>query len=109
MLNNFEVKYLDAATEFIRRIDRKAAKKLLFNISKAQQVTDNTVFKKITGTEIWEFRAIVEGMQYRLFAFWVKEDFVLIICTHGIIKKTHKTPIKEIKKAEQQRRKYLEL
>ena len=109
MRNNFEVKYLDPAAEFIRRIDQKAAKKLLFNISKAQQIKDNTVFKKITGTEIWEFRAIVEGLQYRLFAFWVKEDYVLIICTHGIIKKTQKTPFREIEKAEQQRRKYLEL
>jgi hypothetical protein len=51
----------------------------------------------------------VEGIQYRLFAFWVKADKVLVICTHGIIKKRQKTPIKEIEKAEQLRRKYLEL
>ena len=109
MSNNFEVKYLDQALEFIRSIDRKAAKKLLFNISKAQQVKDNAVLKKIKGTDIWEFRALVEGMQYRLFAFWVKTDKVLVICTHGIIKKTQKTPINDIEKAEQLRRKYLEL
>lgn len=109
MSNNFDVKYLDQALEFIRSIDRKAAKKLLFNISKAQQVKDNTVLKKIKGTDIWEFRAVVEGMQYRLFAFWVKTDKVFVICTHGIIKKTQKTPIKDIEKAEQLRRKYLEL
>jgi phage-related protein len=108
MSNIFDVKYLDQALEFIRSIDRKAAKKLLFNISKAQQVKDNTVLKKIKGTDIWEFRAVVEGMQYRLFAFWVKTDKVLVICTHGIIKKTQKTPIKDIDKAEQLRRKYLE-
>ena len=46
MSNNFDVKYLDQASEFIRSIERKAAKKLLFNISKAQQVKDNTVLKK---------------------------------------------------------------
>ena len=109
MSNNFEVKYLDQATEFIRSIDRKAARKLLFNISKAQQVKDNKVFKKIKKTEIWEFRAIMEGMQYRLFAFWAKADNVFVICTHGIIKKTQKTPIKEIEKAEQLRRKYFQL
>jgi len=109
MSNNFEVKYLDQATEFIRSIDRKAARKLLFNISKAQQVKDNKIFKKIKRTEIWEFRATVEGMQYRLFAFWAKADNVFVICTHGIIKKTQKTPIKEIEKAEQLRRKYFQL
>lgn len=109
MPNIFEVKYLDPASEFIRSIDRKAAKKLLFNISKAQEVRDNTVFKKIKGTEIWEFRAIVEGIQYRLFAFWAKSENVFVICTHGIIKKTQKTPFKDSEKAEQLRRKYLEL
>jgi phage-related protein len=105
----FEVKYLDQATEFFRSINRKAAKNLLFNISKAQQVRDQTIFKKLAGTDIWEFRAMAEGMQYRLFAFWVKEDNVLVICTHGIVKKRQKTPIKEIEKAEKLRRKYLEL
>lgn len=109
MENNFEVKYLDQATEFIRSIDRKAAKKLLFNISKAQQVNDNSVFKKLKGTDIWEFRAIAEGIQYRLFAFWVKRENVFVICTHGIIKKSQKTPVREIEKAEQLRKKYFEL
>jgi phage-related protein len=52
---------------------------------------------------------MAEGMQYRLFAFWVKEDNVLVICTHGIVKKRQKTPIKEIEKADKLRRKYLEL
>jgi len=52
MVSNFDVKYLDEATEFIRSIDRKVAKKLLFNISKAQQVRDTTVFKKLKGTDI---------------------------------------------------------
>jgi phage-related protein len=51
----------------------------------------------------------VEGMQYRLFAFLAKADNVFVICTHGIIKKTQKTPIKDIEKAEQLRRKYFQL
>lgn len=108
-MSNFDVKYLNEATEFIRSIDRKAAKKLLFNISKAQQVRDTAVFKKLKGTDIWEFRALVEGMQYRLFAFWDKRENVFVICTHGIKKKTQKTPGKEIEKAEQIRKKYFEL
>ncbi len=106
---NFEVKYVVPATEFIRSIDRKAAKKLLFNVSKAQQVRDPAIFKKLAGADIWEFRAMAEGMQYRLFAFWVKEDNVFVIYTHGIFKKRQKTPVKEIEKAEKLRRKYFEL
>ena len=44
-------------------------------------------------------------------AFWDKEDNqqALVIATHGIIKKTDKTPEKEIEKAEQIRLKYFEL
>jgi len=37
---------------------------------------------------------------YRLFAFWDKteKDQTLVLATHGIIKKTDKTPEKEIEK-----------
>ena len=43
---------------------------------------------------------------YRLFAFWDKDKETLVIATHGIIKKTQKTPSKEIAKAEAIRREY---
>ncbi len=36
---------------------------------------------------------------YRLFAFWDKDEETLVIATHGIIKKTQKTSPKEIAKA----------
>ena len=108
-MNRFEIEYLTDATEFIRSINQKASAKLLYNISKAQLVNDVEVFKKLKNTEIWEFRAKYEGLQYRLFAFWDKRNNTFVVCTHGIIKKTKKTPKKEIGKAEQIRKKYLEL
>ncbi len=43
---------------------------------------------------------------YRLFAFWDKDKETLVIATHGIVKKTQKTPSKEIAKAEAIRREY---
>jgi phage-related protein len=48
---------------------------------------------------------------YRLFAFWDKteKDQTLVLATHGIIKKTDKTPEKEIEKAESIRLKYFEI
>ena len=108
-MNRFEIEYLKDAIEFIRSINRKASTKLLYNISKAQLVNDVEVFKKLKNTDIWEFRAKYEGLQYRLFAFWDKRKSAYVICTHGIIKKSQKTPQKEIDKAEQIRKKYLEL
>ena len=47
-------------------------------------------------------------MSYRLFSFWDTETETLIIATHGIVKKTQKTPAKEIAKAEEIRREYFE-
>ncbi|WP_394345062.1 type II toxin-antitoxin system RelE/ParE family toxin [Gillisia hiemivivida] len=46
---------------------------------------------------MWEFRTLYSGIQYRLFAFWDKEDKTetLVFATHGIIKKTSKVDKKE--------------
>lgn len=43
-----------------------------------------------------------------MLAFWDKNDKVntLVIATHGFIKKTQKTPLKEISKAEEIRKEY---
>ena len=57
-------------------------------------------------SEIWEFRTLYNKTAYRLFAFWDKEKETLVIATHGIIKKTQKTPSKEIAKAETIRKEY---
>ena len=64
--------------------------------------------KKLTDS-ILEFRALYNGKHYRLFAFWLKRNGLdtLVICTHGLIKKTGKTPEKEIEKAMKLRNNYL--
>jgi phage-related protein len=63
-------------------------------------------FKKLTNTdEIWEVRAQFGGSIYRLLGFF--ENDTLIILTNGFAKKTQKTPINEIKLAEQRRRDHL--
>lgn len=44
--------------------------------------------------------------KYRLFAFWDTRTETLIVATHGIVKKSQKTPPKEIKKAVNIKNKY---
>lgn len=57
--------------------------------------------KKLENSDgIWEFSTKYNGIAYRLFSFWDTEAETLVIATHGIIKKTQKTPLKEIAKAE---------
>jgi phage-related protein len=67
---------------------------------------DNELFKKLENSNIWEFRTLYNGISYRLFSFWDTNKNSLVIATHGIIKKTQKTPKKEIDKAENIRREY---
>jgi phage-related protein len=108
-VQRFNPIFLEEADEFLEELDVKIKTKILFNIGKAQQLNDPKLFKKLT-TEIWEFRTKYENLQYRLFAFWDKRDRqdTLVICTHGMIKKTDKVPPKEIEKAERVRKYYFE-
>ncbi len=106
-MKRFDVEYLPDAVDFIQSIERKAAEKLVYNISKAQVINDARVFKKLKNTNIWEFRAEYQSNEYRLFSFWNERQNTLVICTHGITKKSQKTPQKEIDKAERLRKQYL--
>lgn len=102
----FEIIYLEEALDFLVSLDKKVQDKIAYNITKCQYVVDSELFKKLGNTEIWEFRTRYKGNQYRLFAFWDTMRDCLVVATHGIVKKTQKTPIKEIEKAEAIRKQY---
>ncbi|MBT3384454.1 MAG: type II toxin-antitoxin system RelE/ParE family toxin [Prolixibacteraceae bacterium] len=104
----FEIKYLPDAIKFLESIKTNVAEKLIYYISKTRVINDTGIFKKLKNSYIWEFRAEYNNNEYRLFAFWDKQQNTFIACTHGIKKKTQKTPKKEIEKAEQLRIKYFE-
>ena len=98
------------ADSFLQSIPEKAREKVHYNIRRIQKGEQNKeLFKKLDGTEIWEFRTLFNKIAYRLFAFWDTETETLVIATHGIIKKTQKTPSKEIARAEEIRKLYFEL
>ena len=97
------------ADSFLQSIPEKAREKAHYNIRRIQKGEQNKeLFKKLDGTEIWEFRTLFNKIAYRLFAFWDTETETLVIATHGIIKKTQKTPSKEIARAEEIRKLYFE-
>jgi phage-related protein len=105
----FRTIFLEEAEKFVAELDAKSTKKVLYNIDLAEQLNDPKLFKKLDD-EIWEFRTTYVGMQYRMLAFWDKEDKqdVLVIVTHGFIKKTDKVPLKEINKTKKIRAQYFE-
>jgi mRNA-degrading endonuclease RelE of RelBE toxin-antitoxin system len=109
MDKRFEIIFLEEAFEFLKGLERKHYEKILYNIRKSQTENDPDLFKKLNN-EIWEFRTLYQGFQYRLLAFWDKTSATktLVISTHGFIKKRSKVPDNEIQKATQIRTKYFE-
>jgi phage-related protein len=105
----FEIIFLDEAFEFLKGLERKHYEKVLYNIRKEQTEHDPELFKKLNN-DIWEFRTLYQGLQYRLLAFWDKTSVkeTLVVSTHGFIKKRSKVPDNEIQKAIEQRTKYFE-
>ena len=107
--HQIKIVLMDEALAFIRSLSQKVQEKITYNYLKIEQgIMNSELFKKLEGTDIWEFRTLFNGNCYRLFSFWDTETETLIIATHGIVKKTQKTPSKEITKAEEIRKLYFE-
>jgi len=106
----FKVEFLEEAAEFLDSLDEKVRDKIIYNITKSMFSSDKNLFKKLTD-EIWEFRTLFNKTHYRLFAFWDKsgKGKTLVIATHGLIKKTDKTPKSDLNKDERLRKNYFEL
>lgn len=107
MAKLFEIAFLEEALDFLNGLEKKHYEKILYNIRKSQVKTDPELFKKLTD-DIWEFRTLYQGIQYRLLAFWDKTlpKETLVISTHGFVKKRSRVPENEIKKAADIRLKY---
>lgn len=105
--NRLKVLFMEEAVKFIEAQPKSASDKIFENIHRIESGERNIkLFKKLECSEIWEFRTLYNGKQYRLFAFWDTQTETLVIATHGIVKKTQKTPSKEIAKAERIRQEY---
>ncbi|MBR4856442.1 MAG: type II toxin-antitoxin system RelE/ParE family toxin [Bacteroidaceae bacterium] len=106
-MRRFKTIFLEEARAFFGSLSLQVRNKILYNIDKVEGgVISSDLFKKLEGTDIWEFRTQYNGIQYRLFAFWDTDQETLVVATHGIVKKVWKIPIKEIVKAEEIRKQY---
>lgn len=105
----FETEFLDEAKKFLKTLQPKTVKKVLYNIDLAERTNDPKLFKKLSNG-IWEFRTQYAGLQIRLLAFWDKTDKkeTLVIATQGFIKKVDKVSSQEIDRATMLRDKYFE-
>lgn len=103
-----KVRLLKDAENYILEQNEKIQKKFFLAFDKTQAGHKGKWFKKLKGSDgIYEFRERDHQKFYRVFAFWDSETHAsLIIGTHGIDKKSNKTPPKEIRKAEQIKKRY---
>ena len=109
MNEKFKVEFLPEAVEFMDSLDQKSQQKIYYNIKKAQLTNDPELFKKLNDN-IWEFRTFYNKTHFRIFAFWDKSQGqqTLVLSTHGLIKKTDRTPKTDLEKAERIREQYFE-
>ena len=106
-MKKFKTIFLEEARDFVLSLPEQPKNKIVYNIHKVEGgIINNELFKKLEGTDIWEFRTLYNGIQYRLFAFWDTEAEALVVATHGMVKKVWKVPSKEIAKAEAMREEY---
>ena len=98
----FSVLYSEEADTFLDQQSEKIRAKILYNVERASYTNDPKLFKKLENTDIWEFRTLFDNNQYRLLAFWDKRNGqnTLVVATHGFVKKTQKTPLREIQHAQ---------
>lgn len=102
----FTVSYHGEALNFIKNLEQNVAKEIFKAIEIAQIESDSRAFMKLSN-DIWEFRIKCLGNDLRLLAFWMVEKESIVICTHGFICESSKTPIEHIEKAEKIRIDYL--
>ena len=93
--------------EFLDSLPGRAARKVVWVLRLLEDLDflPSFYFKKPIGTEnIWECRIQFGSNAYRILCFFSDHSVVL---THGFVKKSQKTPVHEIEKAESYRRDFL--
>lgn len=94
--------------EFIEGLPGKAAKKVTWTLTLLEEMEflPSTCFKKLISSDgIWEVRVSLGSNIYRIFCFFTGNSVVIL--THGLVKKTRKTPPGEIERAESYKHEYL--
>ena len=93
--------------EFLDTLSDKAVQKIIavVELVGTERIVPAKFFKKLVGTDLYEFRIRWQSNIYRLFCFFDRNDKVVI--TNGFVKKTQKTPQREIDKAQRYRRDYM--
>ena len=95
--------------DFLDSLPGQAAKKVTWVLKLVEDldIVPSLYLKKLVGSEgIWECRAQHGSNAYRIFCFFAGNSVVVL--THGLVKKSQKTPHNEISRAESYRKDFME-
>ena len=87
--------------EFLDSLPGKTAQKAVWalQVMEERNIVPASYFKKLEGTEdIWECRVQHSSNTYRILGFFA--GHATLVLTHGFIKKSKKTPARDIARAE---------
>jgi phage-related protein len=93
--------------DFLDSLPAKVAQKVtwVLSIIEEGEIIPKQFFKKLSGSEdIWECRIEFSSDIYRIFCFFGKGN--TLVLTHGFHKKSQKTPLAEISKAQKYKKDY---
>lgn len=77
----------------------------VLRLVETQRIIPKKFFRILEGSDgIYEIRVEIDGNIYRVFC--CMDDGALVVLFHGIQKKSQKTPLKEIKRAETIKKEY---
>lgn len=94
--------------EFLDSLSAKQAQKVVWVLRLVEELdrVPEPYLKKLTGTEdLWEVRAQQGGDTFRLLGFFDAPQLVVLVSAFA--KKSRKTPPREIARADERRRDYL--
>jgi phage-related protein len=93
--------------DFLDSLPSKAAQKIawILRLIEELEIVPTSYLKKLADTDgLWECRVKLGSNIYRIFAFFLANDVWL---TNGFIKKSQKTPAREIERAQKYYRDHL--
>ncbi|MBL7073342.1 MAG: type II toxin-antitoxin system RelE/ParE family toxin [Candidatus Omnitrophica bacterium] len=93
--------------EFLEELPTKQRRKVVWVLKLLEDLdfVPKEYWKKLKPSDIWECRVKFGSTIYRIFGFFVGNEIIL---THGIVKKTQKTPKEAITKAEKYRKEHIQ-
>lgn len=100
--------YKNYFIDFYKKQDLKVQEKIeyVLDLIRFEKHVPNKFFKHLTGTDgIYEIRVITSFKSIRIFCFFDKGE--LVVLTNCFIKKSQKTPKKELKLAEKLKIEYM--